>query len=129
MNDRWTDVRLRVLAEMGYDEIEDVSIDVRSLASSSARGSSLPEIFFVLDMDGSFDGYTAARSFLCPNLSPPPEGLPFTLSEILLRWMNDRLIDIRLLTFFTGRGPYPPLEGPGPPLEKDGHVAPACSRL
>ena len=36
----------------------------------------------MLDMDGSLDGYTAARYFLSPSLSPPLEGLPLTLSEI-----------------------------------------------
>ena len=37
----------------------------------------------MLDMYGSLHGYTAARSFLCLSLSPPPEGLPLTLSETL----------------------------------------------
>ena len=36
----------------------------------------------MLYMDGSLDVYAAARSFLSPSVSSPPEGLPLILSDI-----------------------------------------------
>ena len=93
----------------------------------------------MFDVDGSLDGDTAARSFPLSETLPSARVLaPYFARDshlsprnpLLPRYMNDPLIDIRLLALSPVRGSLVRWRVIGPPLGRDGYIGPRLgSRL